>query len=139
MPQDEEDCVPNEQWAVLRHEVEAEDIKHQDGRVRANWEQQVTDQEAISPQTPFNTLEPAQHHVDIVVAGVGGAGMNAVNRMIDTRVRGVRFIAMNTDAQVLDLSETPHRICLGRHHTQGLGTGGNAAIGMRAATESAAA
>src|ERR1700736_456324 len=94
-----------DQWALLRHEVEVEDIKQQDERVRANWEQQVTDQEAISPQTSFSTLEPAQHHVDIVVAGVGGAGMNAVNRMISARVRGVRFVSMNTDAQVLSLSE----------------------------------
>src|SRR5436853_7391633 len=67
-----------DQWAVLQHEVE-EDLKQQDERVRENWEQQSTnrdtDEEAISSQTPFNTLEPAQHHVDIVVAGVGGAGM----------------------------------------------------------------
>src|SRR5689334_19944091 len=131
-----------EQWAVLRHEVEVEDMKQQDDRVRANWEQQAIDrdtgEEVISPQTFFNALEPPQHHVDIVVAGVGGAGMNAVNRMISTRVRGVRFVSMNTDAQVLSLSQAPDRICLGQHHTKGLGAGGNASVGTRAATESAA-
>src|SRR5438552_42237 len=117
-----------DQWAVLRHEVEVEDMQP----VRSSWNQRNTEED----ESPFAVLEQAQHHVDIVVVGVGGGGMYAVNRMIDTRVRGVRFIAMNTDAQVLDLSETPHRICLGRHHTKGLGAGGNAAIGMRAATES---
>jgi len=131
-----------DQWAVLRHEVEVEDMKEQDERVRANWEQRSTvrdtDDEAISPQTPFNTIEPAQHTVDIVVAGIGGAGMNAVNRMISTRVRGVRFVSMNTDAQVLSLSQAPDRICLGQHHTKGLGAGGNASVGTRAATESVA-
>nr|BBH90856.1 cell division protein FtsZ [Thermosporothrix sp. COM3] len=62
--------------------------------------------------------------------------MNAVNRMINTNVRGVRYVAMNTDAQVLGLSQAPTRICLGEHHTKGLGAGGIAAVGMRAATES---
>jgi cell division protein FtsZ len=73
-----------------------------------------------------------------VVVGVGGAGMNAVNRMIDTHVRGVRFIAMNTDAQVLSLCEAPDRICLGQRYTKGLGAGGIASVGARAAMESAA-
>ena len=73
-----------------------------------------------------------------MVAGVGGGGMNAVNRMISMGVRGVRFIAMNTDAQVLDLSSSPNCICLGQHFTKVLGAGGNAATGMRAATENAA-
>ncbi|MBV9228359.1 MAG: cell division protein FtsZ [Chloroflexi bacterium] len=92
----------------------------------------------MSSPSPFDTLAQAPHNVDIVVAGVGGGGMNAINRMIKTRVRGVRFIAMNTDAQVLALSKAPNRICLGQHHTKGLGAGGNAAVGMRAATESTA-
>src|SRR5436305_1017892 len=58
--------------------------------------------------------------------------------MISTRVRGVRFIAMNTDAQVLSLSQAQGRIYLGQHYTKGVGAGGNSGIGMRAATESAA-
>ena len=64
--------------------------------------------------------------------------MNAINHMIEANVRGVRFIAMNTDAQVLALSPAEDHICLGEHHTKGLGAGGIAAVGMRAATESAA-
>ncbi len=77
-----------------------------------------------------------QHPVDIVVVGVGGGGMNAINRMMSARVRGVRFVAMNTDAQVLALSPAADRVSLGHQHTKGLGAGGNAAVGMRAATES---
>ncbi len=128
-----------DQWAVLRHEVEVEDMKRQDERVRSSWEQRDTEEDAISsPSLADEVLEQAQHHVDIVVVGVGGGGMNAVNRMISTRVRGVRFIAMNTDAQVLDISDAQNRICLGQHYTKGLGAGGNAAVGLRAATESTA-
>lgn len=130
-----------DQWAVLRHEVEATNMQKQDERSRPEWGQRNTDGNTATSVAPFETLDAltqAQHHVDIVVAGVGGGGMNAINRMISTRVRGVRFVAMNTDAQVLALSPASQRICLGQHHTKGLGAGGNAAVGMRAATESAA-
>lgn len=130
----------DDQWAVLRHEVEVEDMRWQEKRGGADWEweQRDTDEDAISSQMSYNELEEDESQVDIVVVGVGGAGMNAVNRMIDTRVRGVRFIAMNTDAQVLSLCEAPDRICLGQHYTKGLGAGGIASVGARAATESAA-
>lgn len=127
-----------DQWAVLRHEVEGDDTQRHEERVQASWNQRYTDEEAMASPSSFNKLSPAPHHVDIVVAGVGGGGMNAINRMIHARVRGVRFIAMNTDAQVLALSDAQHRICLGQHHTKGLGAGGNAATGARAATESVA-
>ncbi|GCE20068.1 cell division protein FtsZ [Dictyobacter kobayashii] len=128
-----------DQWAILRHEV-AEDMPADAEHVPSSWDQRYTDGDALSPQAPFDFEAPeeAPHHVDIVVVGVGGGGMNAINRMIHTNVRGVRFVAMNTDAQVLALCEAPDRICLGQHHTKGLGAGGNAAVGMRAATESTA-
>ena len=126
------------QWAVLRHEVEAEGVKNQDEQIRPGWKQRDTEEDAKSTQSSLEAIERAQHHVDIVVAGVGGGGMNAVNRMISTHVRGVRFIAMNTDAQVLSLSDAQGRICLGQHYTKGLGAGGVSAVGMRAATESTA-
>jgi cell division protein FtsZ len=87
--------------------------------------------------SPFNPLAAVQHDVDIVVVGVGGGGMNAINRMMSARVRGVRFVAMNTDAQVLALSPAQQRVSLGQQHTKGLGAGGNAASGERAASESA--
>ena len=127
-----------DQWAVLRHEVEVEDMQRQDERVRSDWNQRNTGDDAITSQSQYEDLEQAQHHVDIVVVGVGGGGMNAVNRMIHTRVRGVRFVAMNTDSQVLGISEAKNRICLGQHYTKGLGAGGSSAVGMRAATESTA-
>lgn len=122
-----------DQWAILRHEVEEEDMQ-QPGR--SGWEQRDTDEEAIASLSSLEDLSQASHKVDIVVAGVGGGGMNAINRMIDTRVRGVRYVAMNTDAQVLALSQAADKLCLGQNHTKGLGAGGNAAVGMRAATES---
>ena len=127
-----------DQWAVLRQEVVRDERKAE--QVQPDWTQRFTDSDPISSQPTFHfkTNEPEPHHVDIVVVGVGGGGMNAINRMISADVRGVRFIAMNTDAQVLALSQAPDRICLGQHHTKGLGAGGNAAVGMRAATESAA-
>jgi cell division protein FtsZ len=126
-----------DQWAVLRHEVEREEMQRQKELARLDWEQRDTVEPPSSPQSDFDALVQAQHQVDIVVVGIGGGGMNAVNRMIHARVRGVRYIAMNTDAQVLALSQANARICLGEHYTKGLGAGGNAAAGMRAATESA--
>src|SRR5947209_3605394 len=105
-----------DQWAVLRHEVEDEDMKRQDGQEQPGWEQRDTEDDAIDSQASMEEeLAESPNHVDIVVAGIGGAGMNAVNRMINRRVRGVRFVAMNTDAQVLSLSESPQRICLGQY------------------------
>lgn len=130
-----------DQWALLRHEVVGEERQSQDevarSMARSNLDQRDTDANLVSSPSPFDLLTPAQQQVDIVVVGVGGGGMNAINRMISTNVRGVRFVALNTDAQVLALSQAPHRICLGQRYTKGLGAGGNAATGMRAATESA--
>jgi cell division protein FtsZ len=130
----------DDQWAVLRQEVEGEDMRWQEKRAGADreWERRDTDEDTISSQMSYQEFEEVESQVDIVVVGVGGGGMNAVNRMIDTHVRGVRFVAMNTDAQVLDLCEAPEKICLGQHYTKGLGAGGNASVGARAASESAA-
>ncbi len=127
-----------DQWAVLRHEVEEAGMNQHNERTRPDWNVRNTDGDA-SPQfvqSPFDPRMQGQHAVDIVVVGVGGGGMNAINRMMSARVRGVRFVAMNTDAQVLALSPAADRVSLGHQHTKGLGAGGNAAIGARAATES---
>ena len=69
--------------------------------------------------------------------GVGGAGCNAINRMILERVSGVSFIAMNTDAQVLATSRASTRLQLGESLTHGLGSGGDPDIGAQSAKESA--
>jgi cell division protein FtsZ len=71
----------------------------------------------------------------IRVIGVGGGGSNAVNRMIRAEMMGVEFIACNTDAQALLQSDAPHKIRIGDKITRGLGAGGDANIGQRAAEE----
>ena len=70
------------------------------------------------------------------VVGVGGGGGNAVNRMIDNDIRGVEYIAINTDCQVLRLSKAEVRIPIGTQITGGLGAGNNPEVGRRAAEES---
>src|SRR6266542_3599224 len=73
----------------------------------------------------------------IVVLGIGGGGSNAVNRMIQSGVRGVEFVAINTDTQALARSEAGTRIRIGEKLTRGLGAGGLPAVGEKAAEESA--
>ena len=74
----------------------------------------------------------------IKVIGVGGAGTNAVNRMVDSGIRGVEFIAVNTDRQALLLSKAGSKIQIGEKITRGLGAGANPDIGAQAAEESKA-
>lgn len=77
-----------------------------------------------------------EQYANIKVIGVGGGGSNAVNRMIEAELRGVEFIAVNTDAQALNLSKSPHKIQVGSKLTKGLGAGANPEIGKKAAEES---
>lgn len=72
----------------------------------------------------------------IKVVGVGGSGTNAVNHMVESKVRGVEFIAMNTDAQHLHHSLASKKIHIGKNLTRGLGTGMDPEIGRKAAEES---
>ncbi|WP_033541424.1 cell division protein FtsZ [Planococcus sp. CAU13] len=72
----------------------------------------------------------------IKVIGVGGGGNNAVNRMIEHGVQGVEFIAVNTDAQALNLSKAEIRLQIGSKLTRGLGAGANPEVGKKAAEES---
>lgn len=73
----------------------------------------------------------------IKVIGVGGAGGNAINNMIDSRLQGVKFIAVNTDSQALDISKAPIKIQIGEKITEGLGAGANPEVGREAALENA--
>jgi cell division protein FtsZ len=73
----------------------------------------------------------------IKVVGVGGGGVNAVNRMIDANIKGVEFIAVNTDAQALLLSDADVKLDVGRELTRGLGAGADPEIGRRAAEDHA--
>jgi cell division protein FtsZ len=83
---------------------------------------------------PENLFE---NQATIKVIGVGGAGSNAVNRMIREGVMGVHFVAMNTDAQALSTSLAPKKIQLGLDLTRGLGAGGDPEIGAKSVEESA--
>ena len=74
----------------------------------------------------------------IKVIGVGGGGCNAVNRMIESGLKGVEFIVANTDLQVLNNSLAPIKLQIGRELTDGLGAGANPEIGREAALESKA-
>lgn len=78
----------------------------------------------------------SQRFAVIKVVGVGGGGSNAVNRMIDAQLRGVEFLAINTDAQALAMSRAEERLQIGAKLTKGLGAGADPAIGRQAAEES---
>ena len=80
--------------------------------------------------------EPGAYIAVIRVVGVGGAGLNAVNRMIDADISQVEFVAVNTDIQQLQMSDAPVKIHIGRELTEGLGSGADPDLGRRAAEES---
>jgi len=82
------------------------------------------------------TYVDSEKSAKIKVIGVGGAGGNALNNMIDSNLKGVKFIAANTDAQALEVSKAPLKLQLGEKLTQGLGAGANPQIGREAAMES---
>ena len=76
-----------------------------------------------------------ENSAKIKVIGVGGAGGNAVNNMIESKLRGVKFISANTDLQALEVSRAPVKIQMGEKLTEGLGAGANPEIGRQAAME----
>ncbi len=84
----------------------------------------------------MNKASQPESFAKIRVVGVGGGGSNAVNRMIAEGMSGVDFVAVNTDAQALMLSDAPVRVRIGDKLTRGLGVGGNPEMGSEAAEES---
>src|SRR5438445_1042524 len=77
---------------------------------------------------------PAQNYLAVIkVVGIGGGGVNAVNRMIDAGLKGVEFIAVNTDAQALLMSDADVKLDIGRELTRGLGAGSDPEVGEQAA------
>ncbi len=84
----------------------------------------------------YNVGLPELGTARIKVIGVGGGGTNAVNRMIEAGLSGVEFLAMNTDIQVLNISQAARKLQLGENSTRGLGAGGNPEVGRLAAEES---
>lgn len=83
-----------------------------------------------------DTLDNFEPVAKIIVIGVGGAGNNAVNRMIEDEIKFVDFYVANTDKQALSLSKAPHRVVLGESITNGLGAGGDPSVGKAAAEAS---
>lgn len=82
-------------------------------------------------------IDDADLAAKIIVIGVGGAGNNAVNRMIDENICGVEFVGVNTDSQALQLCKAPTALQIGEKLTKGLGAGARPEIGKKAAEESA--
>jgi cell division protein FtsZ len=81
---------------------------------------------------------PQNYLAVIKVVGIGGGGVNAVNRMIEVGLKGVEFIAINTDAQALLMSDADVKLDVGRELTRGLGAGANPEVGRKAAEDHAA-
>jgi cell division protein FtsZ len=94
---------------------------------RAHWREGP---QPFAPTAPRDVSEPV-----LRVVGVGGAGVNAVNRMIQAGVEGVEFVAVNTDVQSLEQSEASTRVHIGSETTRGLGSGSNPDLGRAAAIE----
>lgn len=87
---------------------------------------------------PYSNNSQFEQLASIRVIGIGGAGNNAVNRMIEAEVQGVDFYVANTDAQVISASPAENKIILGKELSKGLGAGANPEIGKQAAIESEA-
>src|SRR5260370_16726671 len=81
-------------------------------------------------------MTPPHNYLAVIkVVGSGGGGVNAVNRMIEEGLKGVEFIAINTDAQALLMSDGDVKLDVGRELTRGLGAGANPDVGARAAED----
>ena len=78
---------------------------------------------------------PIETFANIKVVGVGGSGNSAINRMVKSKIRGVEFIAINTDAQALHHSIAPTKVHIGRETTKGLGAGMDPDLGTKSAEE----
>src|SRR3979411_201301 len=81
-------------------------------------------------------MTPPHNYLAVIkVVGIGGGGVNDVNRMIEVGLKGVEFIAVNTDAQALLMSDTDVKLDIGRELTRGLGAGANPDVGHRASED----
>src|SRR5215211_3878096 len=89
---------------------------------------------SVVPQIVESPKESTAHgFTEVKIIGVGGGGSNAVNRMVETGVQGVEFIAVNTDAQALQMSTATSKVPIGGRSAKGLGAGGDPGQGERAA------
>ncbi len=78
---------------------------------------------------------PQNYLAVIKVVGIGGGGVNAINRMIEQGLKGVEFVAINTDAQALLMSDADVKLDIGRDSTRGLGAGADPEVGRKAAED----
>src|SRR5699024_6568544 len=88
------------------------------------------------PQEGRASMSSPHNYLAVIKAvGIGGGGVNAVNRMIDEGLKGVEFIAVNTDAQALLMSDADVKLDVGRELTRGLGAGADPEVGRKAAED----
>ena len=87
------------------------------------------------PERPYAVAAPQNYLAVIKVVGIGGGGVNAINRMIEVGLKGVEFIAINTDAQALLMSDADVKLDVGRELTRGLGAGAAPEVGRQAAED----
>jgi cell division protein FtsZ len=113
------------------HEVEHEGLERLMGGAKVTKEEPAWGRNA--PDTEHSALVPRTHQAVLRVVGVGGAGVNAVNRMVEAEVPGVEFVAINTDLQSLQNSNADHSLHIGAELTRGLGSGSDPRVGYRAA------
>ena len=88
-------------------------------------------------ERPTDVAAPQNYLAVIKVVGIGGGGVNAINRMIEVGLKGVEFIAINTDAQALLMSDADVKLDVGRELTRGLGAGADPEVGKKAAEDHA--
>jgi cell division protein FtsZ len=122
-----------EAWVEAAPPQPAEPAAPPEERPVARWIEPLPEQPARLYRAP--RADSAAYLAVIRIVGVGGAGLNAVDRMIDAGLTGVDFIAVNTDIQQLQMSDAPMKIHIGRELTEGLGSGADPEIGRRAAEE----
>ena len=103
---------------------------------RERWLEPVTLPEPAPRLHRVQLTEPSGYMANIKVVGVGGAGLNAVNRMIDAGIPEVEFVAINTDMQQLRNSDAPTKLHIGGDLTRGLGSGADSEIGRQSAEDS---
>jgi cell division protein FtsZ len=130
------DLNPPEAFAgALEHPATLLSPSPETGTGRISFEEHMLNTFRQSPREGTMSAAPQNYLAVIKVVGVGGGGVNAVNRMIDAGLRGVEFIAVNTDAQALLMSDADVKLDVGRELTRGLGAGANPEIGAQAARD----
>ncbi len=135
---EEEEAAVEVEPAPPAHEPEPEpepDIRMPEPPPVSRYVDPVPDKPPALHRSTAGAADAGAYLAVIKVVGVGGAGINAVNRMIDAGITQVEFVAVNTDIQALQTSDAPVKIHIGRDLTQGLGSGSDPDVGRRAAEE----